>query len=263
MYPICCNYAQLIPVKVSYIHGIVQDNSTGTHIPYAYIYNESMRKGYTADLSGKFIIPGSDGDTLVITAVGFYGKIVQVSSNMHVSISLTPCLYEIDEVKIFAFRDYHDFKDQFLALEIENTPARQLRDDLFAISRDVAADAETERMTKESLDRQPGEFVKKGFPIYSREEKQMLNYAEVLKKEKRQRAIYEKYNRQIVFDITHLPEEELTDFMSFCNFSEEYLYQAGLYEILLKIEEKFREYIKMKENGSLEWIDKDSERHLS
>jgi len=223
-------------------------------VPFALIYNESLRKGFTANQEGKFRIPASEGDTLVITAVGYYGKVVIVAPGFpdyYINITVIPCLYEIDEVKVFAFRDYHDFKDEFLALELENTPARQLRNDLFILSREAAIESDHEREVRESLDRNQGDFAKVGIPILSREEKQMLNYAEVLKKEKRQRVIYEKYNRQLIYNITHLPENELTEFIGYCNFTEEYLYQATAYEILVRIEAKFEEYKRLKENGGL------------
>ena len=79
----------------------------------------------------------------------------------------------------------------------------------------------------------------------------LLNYAKVLKQEEKQRIIDKKYNREIIYKITRLPEDELTDFMGFCNFSTEYLLNATEYEILVKIEEKFREYKAIKTKGDL------------
>ena len=43
--------------------------------------------------------------------------------------------------------------------------------------------------------------------------------------------------------------------MGFCNFSEEYLFEATEYDILVKIEKKYKEYKLWKESGSFQFED--------
>ena len=162
-----------------------------------------------------------------------------------------PQVYEIDEVSIKAFRSYHDFKLQFLSLEIPETETTRLRDNLIELSKPIAIEADLNRRNEEIMGRSNTNFATVGVPIYSKEDLQRMNYAEVLKKEARQRVIDKKYNRDIIYKVTQLSEDEITEFIGFCNFSEEFLYNTSPYDILLAIEKKFKEYKLMKESGSL------------
>jgi hypothetical protein len=86
-------------------------------------------------------------------------------------------------------------------------------------------------------------------PILSPEEKEMIKLKKILEKEKVQKIINEKFNREIVADLTGLKEEDLTEFIVFCNFSEKYLLETNQYDILVKVLEKLELYKKLKNSG--------------
>lgn len=251
--------SQVFTFNKKYTSGIViAADSTKDKIPFAHIFNESQRRGFITNEKGEFQIPVNPGDTLIVSALGYYPKVVFLSeANMEREnmVRLTPQLYEIGEVSVLAFRNYDDFKRKFLALELPNTPTDRLKNNLTLIARKEAKQADYERQVKEILE-QPGiKFFSASVPIYSREERQLQNFAKVLEKEGRQRVIDKKYNRDIIYEITHLSQDEITEFMGFCNFSEEYLLEASEYDILVKIEEKFKEYQLWKESGSFHFND--------
>ncbi len=247
-------YSQLVfPVHTNF-RGSIIDDSTGRQIALVHLYNESQRRGYIANEEGKFKIPVSEGDTLVISALGYLSKVITIDNSCFQSgfvIKLAPQIYEIDEVSIRAFKSYHDFKQQFLSLRLPDTETTRLRENLVILSRSIAVETATNKKNEEILGRPSTEFFTIEIPILSREDKQRMNYVEVLKKEERQRVIEKKYNREIIFRVTQLPEAEMTEFMGFCNFSEEFLYKTSPYEILLAIEKKFKEFKMLKESGKL------------
>jgi hypothetical protein len=244
------------------VRGMVQDQSGKRGIAFAELYNESLRRGIICDSTGRYWITASPGDTLVATSFGYLGRVVIVDSSFYRAggvIRLQPQPMEIGEVNVITFTDYDDFKKQFLALQLPHTRTDLLRDNLAALSRQngrVAADEETARRatSRTNLD-----FATVSVPIYSRYDRQMQNYNEVLKKEERQRVIDKKYNRDIIYKVTRLPQDEITEFMGFCHFSEEYLYKASSYDILVSIENKFKEYKRMKEAGKSELLPEQSE----
>jgi hypothetical protein len=240
-----------------YAGGRVLDDSNGRRIAYVEIYNESRRKGYLTDSTGKFRIPASLGDTLVVTTFGYLGKVVIIDASFYQPgrvIRLSPQAYEIGEVDIVPFTDYNDFKKQFLALQLPHTKTDILRENLASMAHRVGSEAAETKAANDAFARKSTEIVSVSVPIYSRYERQMQNYKEVLKKEERQRVIDKKYNRDIIFKVTRLSEDEITEFMGFCNFSEEFLYKATPYEILVSIEEKFKKYKLMKESSKLEML---------
>ena len=242
----------------SSVSGKVLDDSTKYAIPFVHIFNESRRQGYISNADGVFEIPASPGDTLVFSSLGFFPEIVFLTKShfeQQNTIKLTIRFYEIEEVRVKVFKDYEDFKRQFLALELPNTPADRLRNNLATQSRKVAKQAEYENQVREILEKPGIQLFSASIPILSREERQLKNLSEVLKKEEKQRIISKKYNRDIIYEITHLSEDEITEFMGFCNFDDDYLYYASEYDILVKIEEKFKEYTLWKESGSFYFID--------
>ena len=246
--------SQLLVQQIKIARGMIINDSTSRNIAFVHIYNESQRKGYITDEEGRFKIPASNGDTLVVSALGYNGRVVTVSDSCFhpgITIKLLPRIYEIEEVTIRALMDYEDFKRQFLALKLPETETTLLRENLAILSQKTAKEAHYEKEVEDMLQKPSTEFFTVSVPILSRDDKQRLNFIEVLKKEERQRVIEKKYNREIIYKVTQLEEDEITEFMGYCNFSEEFLYKANPYDILVKIEEKFKEFKKLKESGKL------------
>ncbi len=246
--------AQIFESKQFYASGTVIDDSTKKSIGLVHIFNESKRTGSIATEEGKFTFRADVGDTIVFSALGYLYKVMLVNETMlneGANVFLTPRIYEIESVDIVAFRSYEDFKRKFLALELPETKTDILRQNLIVIGRKEALEAIEERKVQDALNGQPGKEPMNGFTLLYKEDLQRMNYARVLKQEKKQRVIDKKYNYEIVLKVTQLPKDEVIDFIGFCNFSTEFLYRATEYEILVKIEEKLKEYLDKKKQGRL------------
>ncbi|UCH13095.1 MAG: carboxypeptidase-like regulatory domain-containing protein [Bacteroidales bacterium] len=252
-----CLLAILIPVYTQSRHkeslqdlkGQIIEEKTLEFIPLVHIYNERTRKTSVSDTAGNFAIKVNDGDTLVFSAIGFYFKVVYVTDSLlkeTVFIELIPRRYEISEARVYALGSYEQFKQKVLALKLPETRAGKLRKYLHDLSRKEGKEIKYQQEMDKLAE---GRAVLMSVPILTPEEIAMIKLKKIIEKEKIQNIIYEKYNRKIVADVTGLKGEELTEFMVFCNFSEEYLFETNQYDIMVRVLEKLEIYKKLKDSG--------------
>lgn len=247
--------AQLFETNHHFTTGTVVNDSSKKHIGFVHIFNESKRLGAIANEEGKFKFRADAGDTIVFGALGYFHKVLIVSDAMlhnETNVFLSPRYYDIEAVDIVSLGTYEDFKRKFLALEEHKTKTYDLRNQLYASARKEGQIGFEEGKVRRALSPQPGTEPINGIPILYKEDLQRLNYARVLKLEEKQRVIHKKYNFEIVKNVTKLPDEEILDFMSFCKFTQEYLFRATEYEILVSIEKKYEEYVEKKAKGELQ-----------
>ncbi|MBN1952467.1 MAG: carboxypeptidase-like regulatory domain-containing protein [Bacteroidales bacterium] len=246
---------QVLSTAPEMIDGIIYDDSTGQALPYVQVYNESKRAGYLSNKEGEFRMQADIGDTLVFSAMGYLGKVDMVGDlNMDspMVVRLMPRFYEIAAVSVTHFGTYEEFKRSVIALELPQTETQRLRNHLFAYSHKDLGSALAEEEVRRALSPEPGKPLGGlSVPILSREDKQRIHLTEVIEKEKRQHQIDLKYNREIIKKVTHLPDEEIIDFMGFCNFSDAFLLNASDYDIVVMIERKYKEYLQKKSRGDL------------
>lgn len=245
------SYGQLFFNKQNSIEGNIIDNSTKQKISFAHILNESKRNGAICNDDGGFRMAVDIGDTLIFSALGYLGKVLVVNDSMFqtaLTINLIPRVYEIGQVNIMGFRSYEDFKQKFIALELPKTQTDMLRDQLYSLSLEAAKQAEYEKSVEKALSNDGATLA--SVPILSKEDKQRLHLKEILKQEDRQRVIDKKFNREIVAKLTELKDDELTEFLVFCNFSEQYLFEANQYDILETVLKKLELFKNMKKGGS-------------
>ena len=248
--PVISVRAQLFN-KQPVLQGRIIDDSTGEHISFVQLLNESKRKWAICDDNGSFSIPANQGDTLVFSALGYLGKVVIVSDSIihnGLTVALLPRVYEIDKIKVFGFRNYSDFKEKFKALKLPETKTDILRENLAIAFKKIAEEAE---YNKEVSDMQGlnGVGATIPFQLRSKEDRQRLHLQEIIKQEEKQHIIEKKYNREIIADLTHLKDDELTDFMIFCNFSKEYLLRTDQYDILVEVLKKLKLYKMINKSG--------------
>lgn len=211
--------------------GTVVDDSLASVLPFVHIWNESTRQSSFSNDSGEFRVTLSGQDTLVFTTLGYMSEVVIVSNssrNQHVQIRLKQKIYELGEVVVRRFRSYESFKYQVLNLELPEKGTEQAKEFIQLTSTAVALETDRERAVADKMS--TGRFgyttqLGKGIDP----EKAFREKVRTL--EKREKVITAKYNRQLVGDITQLEGEDLTQFIAYCNFSEDWLYEADLYTI--------------------------------
>ncbi|MCG8701696.1 MAG: carboxypeptidase-like regulatory domain-containing protein [Bacteroidales bacterium] len=226
--------------------GKLVDAKTGEPVMYANMINNNRNTGCISDTNGIFEINAMAGDSLVFYTMGYLGKVVVVKQQIEdeiQKIEVESRQFEINEVKVIAFRSYEDFKKKLLDTDVPKTDIELLNDKIRDIAYTEAMDAYNDMKTREILE--GGSFgVGGAVPILSKDEKSYMKLREINKVEAKRRYIDTKFNRDLVTELTHLEGEELTDFIIFCNFNEDFLYTASKELIISQILLKFDEYSK-------------------
>jgi hypothetical protein len=227
--------------------GIIIDDSLEYSIPYVHVWNESTRMGSISDDSGNFRMKVGNQDTIVFSAIGYFSSVIVVSPSLNQVIRLKPKTYEIDEVVVRRFRSYESFLYQVVHTELPETGTTELREYVKEVSTAAALDADRERAIEDKLE--TGRF---GYitPLGKGIDRQKAFKEKIATKKERERIIHAKFNRVLVRDLTQLDGDELTEFIAFCNFSDDYLYDSDLYTIIEDLYAKLQDYHSMSDTIS-------------
>lgn len=222
------------------VTGILYDEATGEPVPFANIFNESQRRWSLGKENGEFVVPVNPGDTLAVTSIGYLGRVIIADKNhvnKNLKVNLTPRQYDIDEIQVIGYRNYHDFKKAFKELEIDNSQAQQLSERLKIEGTKEAIEAAYNKNAEDKLSN-PRFSTAIGTPVPS-----VKVIIDGLKKKDEIRYQNDlKFNREMVANLTQLKGDELTNFIGYCNFSQEYLQDATEYEIVDMIMKKLKSF---------------------
>ncbi len=108
------------PVRV--LNGLIRDKITGMGVRNALVLNYSTRLNVYSDNNGIFNLEVSIGDTVVLSAVGYYYNRLVVNDSLlgasvPVKFTFTPRAYEISEARIIGLGSYDDFRNRFIELQ--------------------------------------------------------------------------------------------------------------------------------------------------
>ncbi len=229
------------------ITGCIINHSTKEPVKFAHIQNYSNHAIAITDTNGLFIIRASPGDTLIFSAIGYFYKKVTIA-DLLMKRGIVPVfelmvrIYDIDEANIYIPGTYQKFKRDFIELEIPKTREDILRENLGMI-----ASIEGKKAYDQAIATGRIEPPAPGFPILSADEKARLRLKIYISRQKNQNIIYEKYNVEIVKQVTGLTDDdEAMSFMLFCNFDEQYLLQVNQLDLMKEIADQYELYKKEK-----------------
>jgi len=154
---------------------------------------------------------------------------------------MDPLVYNIVEANVYPFTTYKEFKHQFVNLDLSKDKNEILRKNLNQES--LIAAYEGDRIWREK--NKTGGI---GAPILTPREKEMLKLKEIVAREKTKNQVYKKYNAEIVRKVTPITsDDEMLEFMNFCNFSDDYILNTNAYDLMVIIARKYEEYRRLKE----------------
>lgn len=220
----------------------VIDSTNYKEIPFANVFNESQKTWVYAKENGDLTIWASFGDTLVISAIGYYDKLIILNDsellNHILSISLSPRIYEIGEATVKGIKSYSQFKQDVVNLDLPKTKLDSVSENIAIISKKVVQKAEYDRMVDEVFARPEGTLFMLGTPFKTKQQKDRKK----LKNKKDNSIIHQKLNRKVVTTYTNLKDSEILDFIIFCDFSDEFILNASEYEIAEALKNKLITY---------------------
>ena len=227
--------------RIVEITGKVISEKDNSPIHYATVINLKKGKATTCDSLGYFHFTMLSNDILRINALGFERKYLKlndstINTSEIIIVKLVEKTYQIANVDIFEAR-WKDFEFEFIHTEIEKQETKERIEKWFHTLIDPR---ELALITAS---------VSIGFPIpyKTKIEKQKIKVKELERQDIENKIIESKFNPELVSELTGLNASETIKFMRFCNFNREYLLTSNDYDIIIKINNKFDQYYKLKQ----------------
>ncbi|MEY8611596.1 TonB-dependent receptor [Parabacteroides segnis] len=95
--------AKSTPQQSSSIIGVVTDSKTSEPVIGATVMIKGTQTGVITDVDGKFEIPASRGDILVVQFIGYTSKEIKIGSQKVITVTLAEDSQQLDEVVVTAF----------------------------------------------------------------------------------------------------------------------------------------------------------------
>lgn len=218
----------------NYISGIILDSETKSIIPNAYIENISNNYIIEADSNGFFKIPAQIGDTLVFSSIGFYWYKYIVNDFKKHEFSLELQAYTLDAVITRPIDDYEHFKYKVLH-------AKTQKDSLQYIT-EFEKYYPIRNYTPGTIGYTFEGGITSLYNTYNRHARNALKAMELLENKHYIILANKKFNKELVIDLTHIPEEYFNSFMAHCSFSDEFLAIATEFQIITVLFIKYEEF---------------------
>lgn len=223
------------------VSGTIRNSTNYNPISFAIVKNEMLNTRIISDEFGKYSIPFNRGDLLKITAIGYEDGfyIVNDSSDFIADfpIQLKPRIYELKEFTLTPYKTVMQFKHAFanLVLPEENPKLRLIP----IITPNI--------QTITEFDKVLGAF---GSPIsflyntFSHSSKMARKYNTLIDKDNKSN-IVEKRLKQVNIEnfIVFKSEEEMKNFIAFCQFDFSFLENMSDYELIAIVQKKYSEYL--------------------
>ncbi len=233
------------------LRGKIVDEATGNPVEYGIVLEYSRQQSIYSDRKGEFTADISKGDTLVVSALGYYYCKVLVSDSLlnlegTVTFKVSPRLYEITEARIVSLGTYDDFRHNFINLKTGNENTERLAEHLTASS----AVAASEGFDKYQQNRQRDGVTIMSVPIRGPEERERIRLAKIIEREKVRDRVYERFNPELIKKVTGLNnDDDIIEFMVFCDFTEKYLLEVEDDLLIAQIRMKYDAFKIRKQTG--------------
>lgn len=215
-------------------------------ISNVHVINLTAERGTTTGNDGSFLIEIHPNDTLYFQAIGFASDSVIISpevynGNKPLTVQLHSQVYEISGVDITPLPSYDEFKRKFinfqdtapdLSLALQGLPNLPPRDNP-PISSNIL---------------NPVSYF---YDRYSKRGKELIKMREVVEREKQGYRAGWTFDHDMIRRITGIEdEEEIFDFLAYCNFSNDYILSMKEFEIYEELISCYEKYIGNKMEGS-------------
>ncbi len=232
-----------------FVFGVLKDSVSNELLIGAHVLNISSDKLTVTNEEGAFRIPVQVGDTLVFSNVGYQtlGWVAKESwfNQEHVQFKLPTDTTYLDEVVVHDLPEYNRFKQ----LIVESRP-----EDTSFWYHGVPQPKMEEYTVLEKKEFSNPLFIV-NHPLsffyhkFSKREKEKRKMQTIRKQHGMVSTANQKFTREWVGEMTELKGDQLTDFISFCNFTPEYIAKTPLYMIHEKMMGLLDDFMQRKSDG--------------
>jgi hypothetical protein len=220
------------------------NSRTGTPVVFARVIDKNLRAGVMSDSLGVFSLTAHLGDTLYVRSISFYPTMVTVSDSLFwqlriPEIPLQEQVYELGAVDIYGWGTYQEFKYKVTHADVPVDRMKSVMDNLKRAIKTLP-----EHPLQEQASIPLGSPVTAIYMWFSKEGKSIRRYEAAKERDKVFMLTYQKFNRDIVAQVTGLTNNLLDEFMMFCRPDDQFLLQANDYDIHRKILEDYDRFKK-------------------
>ncbi|MBX7109273.1 MAG: carboxypeptidase-like regulatory domain-containing protein [Chitinophagales bacterium] len=135
---LACNLSMAqSPRLIQYSGVVLSTDSSTTPVPFASVYNKSIKLGAIANFQGFFTFAARVGDTIEITSVGYQKGLVVVpdipdKESYTALIFLQPDIKMLPEARVYPWFSKDQFRDAFVHLNIPDDDLERARKNLDA-----------------------------------------------------------------------------------------------------------------------------------
>jgi len=220
------------------VTGKIVDISTKKTIEFAHLINLQKHYATVSDTSGYFRILMTETDSVRISCIGYEVKYWSlknkpISDNTYnTAIYLIPKTYQLSEVSIYKIR-WDAFEYEIAHTKVEKDKKQQQLQVWF---NNMVSEGDLKALYTTS--RGVGFTI----PFKTRQEKQFRKLKKLKKETELNELAYQKYNKELVGNITKLEGEELENFMDYCRFERQFILNTSEYDLIVIISEIFDIY---------------------
>jgi hypothetical protein len=226
--------AQFVPKT---FEGRVVSLDSAVVVPYANVINRTKHLGTVASSAGYFSLTADPGDEIVISSIGYKEEHILLThaflSEFQV-IYMTEEIYPLEEVRVFRFNNYRSFKRDFM----RDVPA--LDTTYFNVPPPLEGYSANrpEWGTGITL----GNPITALYNLLSREGRSVQKYMAIVNGTDENVMIAQKFNGVVVRSLTGLQGESLVLFITYCNFSRDFLLYASQQEIRRAVLDRYEQF---------------------
>lgn len=213
-------------------------------VQYAHIINLKKGLATISDTSGNFRMVMLNTDTLRISCLGYQvkyftiGNLAENTNELQVTIYLADQVYDLAVVNIYKER-WNSFLYDYANLKSKE---KEISDQ---VDKWMSNMIELEELVLLSVAAQGV-----GFPINytSKRSKSIAKMNDLIKQDELNKLADQKFNKNVVKDITKLEGEDLNKFMSYCKLDRDFIIKTTEYDLIVIINEIFSIYKKEHKN---------------
>ncbi len=213
------------------MYGVVKDSVTKEEIIGSHIRNLTSGKLAISDEYGKFRIPAQQGDTLMISNVGYQilGWVTEETwfSQEIVEFHLPVDTVYLEEVVIGEMPEYSRFKQMIVDADADDTSFWYYGVDQPNMQENTVLEKK-QYTNPVYIVTHPIGFLHNAL---SKKEKEKRKMQQIRKNQHVTSKVRQKFTREWVSEMTKLQGDQLTDFIAFCKFTPKYIAETELYMI--------------------------------
>ena len=231
------------------IEGRIISKENATNVSFVHIFNKTTNSGTVSDEKGRFVILISVQDTILLSSVGFEEYIFTFSEDSlesdyyYIEFFLNHSTLELSPITIYGFKEELEFKKDILTLEL---PSKQSNIVIPGSFEGTPQPAKTQVIFNGGVGCEGCLALLQN--LFNKDAEEQKEYTKALADYSNQKIIQKKYNREIVQNITKLENEKLNKFMIFCKMSDNFILKASEMDILLAINECYKNFLEIKED---------------